>query len=133
MLDGKQVTPVEVSALYINRYSENAEAAVRFLEIYSSPEVQREYLNGGNGMFLPDYREYSHYESVWMLFGDSLIPTDEEFEQYKNLLSTGYQFYRNQEFEKVERKLFQQFIYDELTTDEFIAELQERADLMLGE
>jgi hypothetical protein len=41
--------------------------------------------------------------------------------------------YVDPEFEKVERELFRQFINDELTLDEFISELQERADLMLGE
>ena len=131
LLDGEHVTPIDMTGLYVNKYSENADAAVRFLEIYSSKEVQKEYRDGRNGLFLPDFTEYACYD-LWSRF-NNYLPEKEEFEKYKSALATGYLIQIDQEFEWVERQLFRQFINDELTLDEFISELQERADLMLGE
>ena len=131
LLDGEHVTPIDMTGLYVNKYSENADAAVRFLEIYSSKEVQKEYRDGRNGLFLPDFTEYACYD-LWSRF-NNYLPEKEEFERYKSALATGYLIQIDQEFEWGERQLFRQFEKGELTTDEFIAELQERADLMLGE
>ena len=131
LLDGEHVTPIDMTGLYVNKYSENADAAVRFLEIYSSKEVQKEYRDGRNGLFLPDFTEYACYD-LWSRF-NNYLPEKEEFEKYKSALATGYLIQIDQKFEWVERQLFRQFAKEELTIDEFIAALQEQADLMIGE
>ncbi len=125
-MDGKRVTPVEVKALYANKNGAHLDAVIRFMEIYSSKEVQKEFFDGQNGAFLPDLTEYAMYEMFSQF--DNYIPTEEEFAAYTDAIATGCQIYIDKEFESTERKLFTQFVRDDITLDELVVQLQEAAD-----
>ena len=88
------------------------------------------YQLGGSALFLSDLESYTEY-SLWQMF--NWIPTDEEMEQWQHFLSTGKQRGTNQEFNKGVKELVSAYLADEITVDEFALEMQERADLMVGE
>jgi len=126
-LDGEYATPIYMSALYANRHSEHADAAIEFLEIYSSAEVQYE---SQNMIFLPELENYAEYKWWEML---DTVPTEENMELWKHFLSTGKLFERNMEFDQNIAQLVNALLAERMTIDEFISEVQERADLMVGE
>ena len=140
-LNGEEITPIEMTALYVNRYSENADAAVEFLEIYTSHEVQM-LAEWSTAMYLKDVEieEYAYVEEVramaelsgWSYLLDA-IPTEEEWEQWQHYLSTGRLVERVPEYEEAVKELVIELLTDKMTEDEFVAEVQERADLMIGE
>ena len=127
-LDGENAIPVDMTALYVNRYSENADAAIRFLEIYSSVEVQRESTMGAMGLLLRDPKMYVEY-SKW----PELYPTEEEMEIGNWLFSQGKLVERDFNYDRRTEELVIDLLNDKLTVDEFVAEMQENADLMIGE
>jgi len=128
-MDGEIITPIDLPAFYVNCYGEQTDAAIEFLEIFSSPEVQFES-QVGSELFLSDLESYTEY-SLWQMF--NWIPTDEQMEQWQHFLSTGKQRGTNQEFNKGVKELVSAYLADEITVDEFALEMQERADLMVGE
>jgi len=128
MLDGESAIPVHMTALYVNRYSENAEAAIRFLEIYSSVEVQSESHMASFGLLLQDSKMYSGYSKF-----PELYPTEEEMQITRWLLSQGKLVERDFNYDRRTEELVIDLLNDKLTVDEFVAEMQENADLMIGE
>jgi len=129
-LNGETVIPVYMTGYYVNRYSENVDAAIRFLEIYSSVEVQRTCTALGNGTFLPDWRMYDDYDLLEQ-FG--LCPPDEDMEIWQSLLSQGKLIERDFNYDRRTEELVIDLLNDRLTVDEFVSEMQENADLMIGE
>ena len=121
--------PVYMYALYANAYSENADAAIRFLEIYSSVEVQRVYSEGGQAIFLSDLAMYDEYP-VWKQLG---FYPEEDFENWKSILSSGTMLERSFDQDQRIKELVTDLLNDKITVDEFVAEMQETADLMIGE
>jgi len=128
-LNGKNAMPVYMYALYANAYSENADAAIRFLEIYSSVEVQRVYSEGGQAIFLSDLAMYDEYP-VWKQLG---FYPEEDFENWKSILSNGTMLERSFDQDQRIKELVTDLLNDKITVDEFVAEMQETADLMIGE
>jgi len=61
------------------------------------------------------------------------VPTEENMELWKHFLSTGKLFERNMEFDQNIAQLVNALLAERMTIDEFISEVQERADLMVGE
>jgi len=135
-MDGEIVTPIRMDAFYINRYSEHADAAEEFMEIYTSPEVQN-WSFGGMSVFLPDMEENEtirfHKEHNLSLAGILPVNLDEALEEWQYYLRTGnlYEAFPADDDYLVE--LIESFVAAELTLEEFILEAQERADLMIGE
>ncbi|MBE5766608.1 MAG: extracellular solute-binding protein [Clostridiales bacterium] len=135
-LDGEYVTPIGIEGFYVNRFGENAEDAVEFLEIYTSPEVQG-WACGGINTLMDDVRNnlyFGMYEEMGYLHVfEDMIPTDEEMDDLKFALKTGRLNESFGNLDYVGTDVIQDFIKDRLTLDEFVAEVQERADLMIGE
>ena len=126
-LDGECVTPIEMEALYVNAQSEHKDAAMEYMEIYSSPEVQ---LENYNPEMLPDLEKHTNY-IWWERFGE--VPTQEQMELWQHYMKSGKLCAHSDEFGVVVVDLIADLVADRLTVDEFIAEMQERADLMVGE
>lgn len=141
MLNGEEITPIEMTGLYVNKYSENADAALEFLEIYTSYEVQI-LAEASSDMYLKDVEieAYAYVEELrdmaelsgWSYLLD-MIPTEEEWEQWQHYLATGRLVERVPEYEEAVKELVIDLLTNKLTEEEFIAEVQERADLMVGE
>jgi len=62
-----------------------------------------------------------------------LYPTEEEMQITRWLLSQGKLVERDFNYDRRTEELVIDLLNDKLTVDEFVAEMQENADLMIGE
>ena len=136
ILEGEYVTPVGIEALYVNRFSEHAEMAEEFLEIYTSPEVQ-EWSSGGTMTFTEDVAHNEYFsmceEMGYLQVVSDTIPTEAELEQWRFMLESGSLHETFGSLDYIGDEIINDFIEDKFTLEEFVAEVQERADLMIGE
>jgi len=133
-LDGETVTPIQMQAYYINKYSEHADAAVELMEIFTSVEIQN-WASVGSQFFLPslENNEYIKFLSDNNVLSMFIFPTEEEMTEWQHYLSTGKFINRFANAEDYLKEPIEKFLADKLTLEEFIAEAQEYADLYLGE
>ena len=127
---GEQITPLQMTGLYINKYSDDRDIATEFLEIYSSPEIQAEAAMFYNEILLKDITRYANYEA-WLSAVD--YPTEEEFEQWEGFLKNGVLNYGNVELNVALIDLARQMQRGEISVEEYLSEAAERVELMVGE
>ena len=129
-LDGEHITPILLDGLYINRYSEHVEAAVEFMEIFTSLEVQN-MTYAASSLFVEDVSVSPMYP---LLQAMGIVPTEESMAQWRHFLKTGrlHEVIDGWNYGGM-HDLISKLKSDKITVDEFIAEVQERADIMIGE
>ncbi|MBE5766014.1 MAG: extracellular solute-binding protein [Clostridiales bacterium] len=125
-LDGRSATPISMYGLYVNRYSKNAEMAVEFLEIYSSPEVQAESQSPYWPMLDVDVNDCAEFYGWYNpeLGLSSLTPEDDAI--WRELLRTGVVYERNRDFIHTLSELNRQLFEDEISLEEYFAKVTEQ-------
>ncbi|MBE5766015.1 MAG: extracellular solute-binding protein [Clostridiales bacterium] len=138
LLDGQAATPIFLAGLYVNRFSQNVEMAVEFLEIYSSFDVQLEAGNLNEPILDTDITNYPVLQRLQSLGMTDLVNAAAnapmEFTLlWRELLRTGVVYERNLDFTQSIIELNQDLFADKISLEEYFAEVNERADLMYGE
>ncbi|MBE5766913.1 MAG: hypothetical protein E7335_07105 [Clostridiales bacterium] len=130
LLNGEEVTPIELYGFYVYKYSENTDAAVKFLEIYTSPEVQI-MAEGPEGAFLKGVKMEEYPNSTYWTLGIDCMPTEEEVEKWEHFLRTGRLVERIPAYEEEVKDAVISLLTDAMTADEFVTWVQAQADGLL--
>ena len=130
LIDGKRVTPIIINGLYANANSRNYDLAVEFLEIFSSVEVQTMQSGISSGMLLDDFTQYSDYEEYVAQNG---LPTDAELNRWREFMDTGRQAQLDGALRVAIGEINKRLIDGKITMEEYLIEVDERAQLYVGE